>query len=97
MVNVYIVRTGTSWVLIDAGLRGYSESIAAAARAFTGSSAPPSAIVLTHGHFDHVGSLGELLGTGTCPSTRIGSNVRTSTASRRILLPIRSWAEAPWP
>jgi len=61
MVNLYIVRTGTSWILIDAGLRGYAESIAAAARAFTGTSAPPSAIVLTHAHFDHVGSLAALL------------------------------------
>src|SRR5215211_832237 len=61
MVNLYIVRTGASWVLVDAGLRGYAESIAAAARAFTGTTAPPSAIVLTHAHFDHVGSLPALL------------------------------------
>ena len=61
MVNLYIVRTGASWILVDAGLRGYEESIAAAAQAFTGTSAPPSAIVLTHAHFDHVGSLAALL------------------------------------
>ena len=54
MANVYMVRTPTSWVLIDAGLRGYAAAIRSAAQAFVGSSAHPAAIVLTHGHFDHV-------------------------------------------
>jgi glyoxylase-like metal-dependent hydrolase (beta-lactamase superfamily II) len=61
MVNVYMVRTPTSWVLVDAGLPGYAPAIQHAAEAFVGSSAPPAAIVLTHGHFDHVGSLEALL------------------------------------
>jgi glyoxylase-like metal-dependent hydrolase (beta-lactamase superfamily II) len=61
LVNVYMVRTPTSWVLVDAGLRGYAATIRSAAEAFVGSGAPPAAIVLTHGHFDHVGSLEALL------------------------------------
>jgi glyoxylase-like metal-dependent hydrolase (beta-lactamase superfamily II) len=61
MVNVYILRTPTSWVLVDAGLPGYAPAIRQAAEAFVGSTAPPAAIVLTHGHFDHVGSLHALL------------------------------------
>lgn len=61
MVNVYIVRTGTSWVLIDAGLRGFDRTIMAAAAEFVRSDAAPDAVVLTHGHFDHVGSLDALL------------------------------------
>ena len=45
------------WVLIDAGLPGHAHAIAdAAGRIFT-PGARPSAIILTHGHFDHVGSL----------------------------------------
>jgi glyoxylase-like metal-dependent hydrolase (beta-lactamase superfamily II) len=61
MVNVYLVRTERSWVLVDAGLGGYATTIRAAARRYIGSDAPPAAIVLTHAHFDHVGSLETLL------------------------------------
>ena len=61
MVNVFIVRDGGSWFLVDAGLGGYEQSIRRAAEDFVGSDAPPAAIVLTHGHFDHVGSLAPLL------------------------------------
>lgn len=61
MVNVFIVRTGGTWVLVDAGLRGFARTITEAAAAFTGSGAAPAAIILTHGHFDHIGSLEALL------------------------------------
>lgn len=45
------------WILIDAGLPGYADRIATAAERRYGANARPAAIVLTHGHFDHVGSL----------------------------------------
>jgi len=48
------------WVLIDAGLFGTANLIAGAARERFGPDARPAAIIMTHGHFDHVGALKEL-------------------------------------
>jgi glyoxylase-like metal-dependent hydrolase (beta-lactamase superfamily II) len=46
-----------SWVLIDAGLPGSAARIVRAAEEWIGPWARPSAIVLTHGHFDHIGAV----------------------------------------
>jgi glyoxylase-like metal-dependent hydrolase (beta-lactamase superfamily II) len=48
------------WVLIDAGLIGTVGMISRAAARRFGSDSRPAAIVLTHGHFDHVGALEDL-------------------------------------
>jgi glyoxylase-like metal-dependent hydrolase (beta-lactamase superfamily II) len=58
MVNVmFHGRPGGAWVLIDAGLPGTAGMIARSAEARFGAGRPPEAIVLTHGHIDHVGAL----------------------------------------
>jgi len=48
------------WVLIDAGVIGTTGLITAAAEERFGPRSRPAAIVMTHGHFDHVGALEEL-------------------------------------
>jgi glyoxylase-like metal-dependent hydrolase (beta-lactamase superfamily II) len=48
------------WVLIDAGLPGTKGLIKDAAAARFGASSRPAAIIMTHGHFDHVGALEDL-------------------------------------
>jgi glyoxylase-like metal-dependent hydrolase (beta-lactamase superfamily II) len=60
MVNVFGVRSDDgSWTLVDAGLPFSAGRIRRwVGRHFDGR--PPKSIILTHGHFDHVGALREL-------------------------------------
>ena len=51
-----------------------------AAELLYGPDATPDAIILTHGHFDHVGSVRELVSAGACRCTRTSSRCRTSPA-----------------
>jgi len=75
IVNVYLVgprratasRSTSEWVLVDAGLpHGAAEILSVAAERF-GVESRPTAIVLTHGHFDHVGALEALLAVWDVP------------------------------
>ena len=65
-VNVFAIADSEGWVLVDAGLHGWTDRIQQWAARQMGD-APPSAIVLTHGHFDHVGSLTELAARWNVP------------------------------
>ena len=61
MVNVVYLGTPESgdhqWVLIDAGIAGSADAIEKGAENRFGEKSAPAAIILTHGHFDHVGAL----------------------------------------
>lgn len=65
--NVYFVRSGSSWVLIDSAWPNCGQMIQQSAEAVFGADAHPAAILLTHIHADHIGSAVELARMWGCP------------------------------
>jgi glyoxylase-like metal-dependent hydrolase (beta-lactamase superfamily II) len=58
IVNAFILRLPQKkWVLVDTGLENSFEYIVMESEERFGKAASPEAIVLTHGHFDHTGSV----------------------------------------
>lgn len=58
IVNACLVgKSGDKWVLVDTGLENSSDYILQSTEDRFGSGSRPEAIILTHGHFDHVGSV----------------------------------------
>ncbi len=68
-VNLYFVQDQDSdrWVLIDTGTALASSRIQKMAAKLFGKDSRPEAIILTHGHFDHSGSVKDLAATWDVP------------------------------
>src|SRR5690625_5238420 len=64
IVNVYLIGhpdSNDGFVLVDAGMPKSADRIVSAIESRFGENSRPKAIILTHGHFDHVGALIELV------------------------------------
>lgn len=61
-VNYYIIHDETSdaYALVDTGLKWSAAGIKKMVSEIIGENGTPSAIILTHGHFDHIGSVKSL-------------------------------------
>src|SRR5690606_28896666 len=65
--NVYLVGSGGTWVLVDAGWPGSAGAITAAAKEVSGPGKPPAPVLLTHIHPDHPGADRALVETKDVP------------------------------
>ncbi|KRF20032.1 MBL fold metallo-hydrolase [Paenibacillus sp. Soil787] len=65
IVNICFIGNPTSrekeWCLVDAGMPQSADEIIRVAEERFGAHRKPTAIILTHGHFDHVGAIENLL------------------------------------
>lgn len=97
--NVYFVRAGTSWALIDTGSQGCAAEIVAAASTLFGSTTPAAAILLTHSHADHAGSARDLTSAWRCPlhlhPDELPLAAGDLTAVRRYPNPLDRWLVLP--
>ena len=62
-VNFFMIQDQTTgaWALVDAGLKWSASKIKNMAGELFGEGVRPACIILTHGHFDHVGALNTLI------------------------------------
>ena len=95
--NVYLVRSGSTWVLVDTAWGGSAEAIRTAAEAVFGPGMRPAAILLTHIHADHSGSAGTLARSLQVP-VYISADELPMAAGRflpQYAMPLDRWLVVP--
>lgn len=97
--NVYVVASGSSWVLIDTGWAGDAPRIRRATASLFGADARPVAILLTHCHPDHAGSARQLAREWDCPVYLHPAELPIATgdfaAMRACAGPLDRWVVLP--
>ena len=97
--NAYLVRAGSSWLLVDAGWENDGPRIQAAVRSLLGPGLAPSAVLLTHVHPDHSGSARELARAWGCPVFAHPAEIPIATgdfaAMERYAGPLDRWLILP--
>lgn len=66
--NTYLVRGKTGWLLVDTGIRGKEHQFFRHLEQLGIEPEQIRLIVITHGHFDHVGALGAIKARCGCPA-----------------------------
>lgn len=95
--NVYLVGSGWTWTLVDAGWASSAAAIRTAAEAVFGPGARPAAILLTHIHPDHSGSAGTLARSWQVP-VYVHADELPMAAGRYLpqyAMPLDRWLVAP--
>src|SRR5436190_14387624 len=91
LVNVYFIGPegagDREWFLVDTGMRASAPWVRKAAIQRFGTNSRPKAIILTHGHFDHVGSAKSLAKTWDCPVYMSEAEMPYVTGQRAYLPP----------
>jgi glyoxylase-like metal-dependent hydrolase (beta-lactamase superfamily II) len=95
--NVYFVRSGDSWTLIDAGFPGSGRTIAEAASGLCGAAGRPGAILITHGHPDHAGSAVGLASSWNVPVLAPAGEMPFIDGSRLYPEPLVAWLSRALP
>lgn len=77
------------FILIDTGMPNRAENFIQTAEELFGKDAKPLAILLTHGHFDHVGSVIELVKAWHVPVYAHPNEMPYLTGQRKYVLPVK--------
>lgn len=97
--NVYLVRSGYSWALIDAGWPKEASRIERAAKSLFGAGSRPAGILLTHDHPDHEGSALRLARTWGCAvylhPKELPIATRDFAAMAASAMPLDRWVVLP--
>ncbi len=98
--NVYFVRSGASWVLIDTASANCGQLIRKVAELLFGANTRPASILLTHVHPDHAGSALELAHMWDClvymhPDELPLAIVRNLSTVEKYANPLDRWMILP--